>query len=630
MKPWRGLEEKLYREMMARMLEEDLSVPVREDDYYYYERTEKGKPYVVHCRKKGSLSAPEEVILDENALAAGHKFFRLGGLSTSQDHRLLAYSIDVQGAESYTMYVKDLATGKLFLETFSAVDDAAAWANDNRTFFYVVVDAAKRPYRALRHTLGADPTTDAIVLDERDEKFRVSVSEARSKRFIYVASRSISSTEVRFLDASHPAGEPRIFAPRAPNIEYTIDDQGESFYILTNEGAKNFRLFKTPVSSLSRERWQEVLPHRAEVRLDGVDAFAEHLVVYERERGLKKVRIFNLADGTDHYIDFPEPIYNVSPRTNPEYKTRLLRFTYTSLVTPKSVFDYDMTARTRELKKRHEVLGGYDPSRYRSERIFARSHGGALVPISLVYRKGLARDGTHPLYLEGYGAYGYTLEPNFASVRLTLLDRGFVFAIAHVRGGEELGRDWYDQGKLLHKKNTFLDFIACAEHLIREGYTSKRGLVASGGSAGGLLMGAVANLRPDLFRAIVADVPFVDVLSTMLDPSLPLTVNEYEEWGDPREKKLYDYIKSYSPYDNVAAREYPAMLVTAGLFDPRVAFWEPAKWVAKMRAKRAGGGVLLLKTNLQAGHGGASGRYEAMKEVAFEYTFLLGLLGLGR
>jgi oligopeptidase B len=620
------LQERLYQEILGRIQETDVSVPVKRDEFFYYTRTEEGKAYSIQCRKRGGLDAPEQIVLDANLLAEGQRYFRLGNFSVSPDHSLLAYSIDLEGDESYTIYVKNLDTGELLPDRVVNTYYTLEWANDNRTFFYTVLDETKRPYRVFRHELGAK--TDELIYQEDDGRFNLGLAKTRSRRFIFIELASPLTSELRYLEADNPRGEFRVMLPRRQGIEYDASHCAEYFYIRTNDQAKNFRLMRTKVSNPSNEKWEEVIPARPDVTIEGVDQFENHFVVYERERGLERICIHHGEGGNFHYIDFPEPVYTVAASGNAEYKTDLLRFSYTSLVTPLSVFDYSVRTRDRELKKQYEVRGGYDDSQYQSERIFAKAPDGVEVPISLVYRRGFERNGTSPLLLYGYGAYGHSIDPRFLSDRLSLLGRGIVFAIAHIRGGAELGEEWHDHGKLLEKKNTFTDFIACAEHLLSNRYTSSDRLAIMGGSAGGLLMGAVLNLRAELFHAVIAKVPFVDTLNTMLDPSLPLTMSEYEEWGNPEDKQYYAYIRSYSPYDNVELRECPTMLVTAGLNDPRVSYWEPAKWVAKLRSQKKDANVLLLKTDLESGHFGPSGRYEGIKETAFDYAFLLQALGI--
>jgi len=631
MKHTEPVQEQLYKEMVGRIKETDVSAPVKIDDYYYYSRTEEGKQYRIYCRKSLSekpevINCEEEILLDENALAAGHDYFQLGVFEISPDHSLLAYSTDMNGSETYTLYIKNLKTGELLHDVIENTYYSVEWANDNKTIFYDILDESKRPYKVFRHVLGTDPKDDVLIYHEEDESFFVEISKTKSKAYILISSESNTTSEAHYFSADQSTDVLKIIQPRSHEIEYYVTHHDNSFYIVTNDNAKNFRLMKAPVSDPSKENWKEVIPHKDSVRIDDVESFKEHLVIYERENGLKRIRIINTINNEEHYVDFPEPVYNFWIGDNPEYDTNILRFEYTSLVTPRSVFDYNMDSRSRELKKQYEIPSGYDPSLYQSERVFAKACDGTMIPISLVYRKGMVKDGRAPLYLYGYGSYGNSIDPSFSTNRLSLLDRGFIYAIAHIRGGEEMGRYWYEQGKLLNKRNTFTDFIACAEHLIAEKYTSSDMLVISGGSAGGLLIGAVINMRPDLFKAAVAEVPFVDVINTMLDPSIPLTVTEYEEWGNPNDKEYYDYIKSYSPYDNVEQKDYPNILITTSLNDPRVQYWEPAKWTARLRALKSDNNLLLLKTNMGAGHGGASGRYDYLKEIAFEYAFILACL----
>jgi len=628
MKPTEAFQEQLYQELKSRIKETDLSVPVKIDDYYYYTRTEEGKQYSIHCRKFGSLEAPEEIILDENTLAEGYPYFRLGAFAISPDHRLLAYSIDTTGAEKYRLFVLDLKRNQLLPDVIDNTYTSVEWASDNRTLFYNILDAAHRPYKVFRHRLGTPASEDPLVYHEQDERFYLDISKSKSRDYLFLNLESEITSEVRFLPADNPEGEFRILQPRQQGMEYSVAHHGDQFYILTNDNALNFKLMITPVSKPSKENWTEVIPHRKGVKIDYLDIFQDYLAVYERENGLRKIRITDLDSQKTHYVTFPEEVYTLWGGPNPDYHSKLLRFTYTSLVTPKSVYDYNMDSRERILKKQDEVLGGYDPSLYVTKRLWAIAEDGTKIPMSMVYRKGMQRNGENNLYLYGYGSYGATIDPYFSSVRLSLLDRGFIYVIAHVRGGGYLGRGWYEDGKFLHKRNTFTDFIACAEYLIQEKYTNPDHLVIAGGSAGGLLMGAVTNMRPDLFKVVVAQVPFVDVVNTMLDETIPLTVIEFEEWGNPKDKKFYEYMRSYSPYDNVEAKAYPNMLITTSLNDPRVAYWEPAKWTAKLRALKTDQNRLLLKINMNAGHGGASGRYEYLKEIAFNYTFIFDVLGL--
>lgn len=617
------LQTLLYHEMLGRIKETDTSVAVRRGDFYYYTRTEAGQAYPIHCRKHGSLDAPAVVLLDQNQLAAGHDYFRLGTFQVSPDHQWLAYSVDTTGAELYTLYFLDLATGNVAPETIFNTYYSLAWGNDSQTIFYTQVDAAHRPCKLLRHRLGSVVTEDRVVYDEPDDAFYLSVDKTRSEAYILLTLQSKVTSEVRYLDANTPTNAFQVIQPRSTSIEYGVEHHGDRFYITTNEDAINFKLMATPVAAPEQENWQTVIPHRESVLLAGVSAFADHLVIYERQAGLPQIRVRQFSSGEEHYLLFPEPTYEVSEDANPEFNTDTLRFSYSSLVTPKSIFDYNLNTQERQLKKETPVLGGYDRNQYVSERLQATAADGTTIPLSIVYRTGIERNGANSLLLTGYGSYGYSYPAAFSPNRLSLLDRGVVIAIAHIRGGAEMGRKWYETGKLLAKKNTFTDFIACADHLVQEQWTSPQHLAISGGSAGGLLMGAVINLRPDLFNAVVAHVPFVDVVTTILDPSLPLSVLEWEEWGNPNDQTYYDYMKAYSPYDNVEAKDYPAMLITAGLNDPRVSYWEPAKWTAKLRDLKTDNSSLLLKTHMGAGHGGASGRYERLKEIAFEYAFLL-------
>ena len=627
MAPTEGLQKKLYDEMLSRIKETDLSVPYRKGDYSYYSRTEEGKDYPIYCRKQGSLDTQEEIILDQNKLAESYEYFSIGILSVSPNHNILAYSVDTSGAEQYTLFFLDLTTRKLYAESIPNTYYSSAWGNDNQTFFYTKIDDTNRPYQLWRHSLGSD-AADVLVYQEDEESFFLSVGKTRSQAYIVLDLDSQITSEVHYLDADNPTEEFQIIAPREAGVEYGIEHHSDRFYITTNEEAINFKLMEAPVTAPGKENWQVVIPHREDIMLSGVSAFADHLIIFERKAGLPTVRVQQFSTGEEHELSFPEPTYSVRESTNPEFNTSTWRFSYSSLVTPSSVFDYNLVTRERELKKEQEVLGGYDRSQYISQRLLATAKDGTQVPISMVYKQGVEPDGKNPLFLTGYGSYGVSYPASFSSIRLSLLDRGIIYAIAHIRGGQEMGRKWYEDGKFLHKKNTFTDFITCGEYLIEENWTASDRLVISGGSAGGLLMGAVVNMRPDLFKAVVADVPFVDVVTTILDESLPLTVIEWDEWGNPNDKTYYDYMKSYSPYDNVEAKNYPDMLILGGLNDTRVKYWEPAKWTAKLRELKTDNNILLLKTNMGAGHGGASGRYESLKETAFEYAFLLDRLGL--
>ena len=628
MKHTEPFQEQLYQELLGRIKETDLTVPEKLDDYFYYTRTETGKQYRIYCRKQGSLDAAEEILLDGNALAEGHDYMAIGAYEVSQNHQLLAYAINTTGDEKFTLRVKDLSTGELLPDEVPNIYYGVEWANDNQTLFYTTLDDTKRPYKLHRHKLGSDSQEDALVYHETDESFYLHLGKTRSNAYLLMNLESNNTSEVHYLEADDPTGDFKVFQPRRREVEYSVEHHSDRFLIVTNVDAKNFKLIEAPVDAPSEANWEEVISHREAVKIDGVSPFQNHLVVYERENGLKQIRIFELATNEVHSVDFPEPVYTFWGGGNREFNTNILRFHYSSFITPNSVFDYNMDAKTRELKKQEEVLGEYDPSHYESQRIFAEAADGTEVPVSLVYKKGMTQDGNNPLLLIGYGSYGISIDPNFASNGLSLLDRGFIVAIAHIRGGGEMGRPWYESGKLLNKKSTFTDFITCAEHLIAENYTTSDKLVIQGGSAGGLLMGAVMNIRPELFKAVLAHVPFVDALNTMLDASIPLTVIEYEEWGNPNEKPYYDYIRSYSPYDNIEAKNYPNLLVTAGLNDPRVHYWEPAKWTAKLRASKTDSNRILLKTEMGSGHGGPSGRYDALKETAFEYAFILDVLGI--
>lgn len=627
MKHTEEFQEKLYEEMLSRIQETDLSVPEKVDSYYYYKRTEQGKQYPIYCRKKWSLDHDEEILLDQNVLARPYEYLGIGALKVSPDHSLLAYSIDTLGSERFTLFIKDLETDRLYSEQISNIGYSVAWADSN-TIFYTIVDHAKRPYMLYRHTLNSDQANDVLIYHESDDLFWLDVSRSKSGKYLFMDIGSHTTTEVYYLNTATPKDSFSLFYPRKQDIEYYVEHHGETFLILSNENAKNFKLVQVSESDPDKTNLIELIGHRDSVKIDGFDVFKDFIVLSERKNGLEQISIINVTDNTTHYVDFPEPTYTFWFGKNKDYASELLRFTYMSLVTPRSVFDYNMLTKERDLKKQYEVLGGYDPDTYESQRILAPAPDSTWVPISLVYKKGIVMDNRNPLFLTGYGAYGGSFDPYFSSSRLSLLNRGFIYAIAHIRGGGEMGKYWHEQGKMLDKTNTFTDFIACSEYLIEQGYTSKEKLVISGGSAGGLLIGAVANMKPDLFKIIVADVPFVDLINTMFDPSLPLTVLEYEEWGNPNNEEYYRYMQSYSPYDNVTAQNYPHILITAGLNDTRVMYWEAAKWTAKLRALKTDENLLLLKTNMGTGHLGASGRYDYLKDIAFEYVFILDVLGL--
>jgi oligopeptidase B len=627
MKPTEPLQEALYGEMLARIKEDDQSVPYRRGPYFYYARTETGKQYPIMCRRAGSLDAPEEVTLDLNALAAGHPFLALGVYTVSDDGTRLAYSTDVTGFREYTLAIKDLRDGSLAPEQIARVS-GVAWTPDPAVLLYAAEDPAKRPYRLYRHRVGTPVAQDELIYEEADARFRLHVWRSRSLAYLFAMSRSFTSAEVRYLSADRLDAGWTVVAPREKDHEYDIDHRGDLFYIRTNAGGqRNFRLVTAPVDDPRPERWSELIAHRDEVMLDDVEVFAGHMVVHEREDGLVRLHVTDFASGDTHHIAFPEPTYEVESESNIEFGASAYRFRYESLITPPTVFDYDVRTRTRVLLKQTPVLGGYDPGRYRSERVYATAADGVRVPVSLVCRRETPRDSTAAMLLSGYGAYGAAYPVSFSSNRLSLLDRGVTVAIAHVRGGGEMGKRWHDAGRMMAKRNSFTDFIAAADYLVQEGYTAREVLGIEGGSAGGLLMGAVLNLRPDLCRVAVLRVPFVDVINTMLDESLPLTVGEFEEWGNPKVPEHYAYMKTYCPYTNLRPADYPAMLVRTSLHDSQVMYWEPAKYVARLRCLRTDGRLLLLKINMDAGHGGASGRYDFLREIAFDYAFILTQLG---
>lgn len=626
LKETEALQKTIYEEMVGRIQETDQSVPVRIDDTFYYTRTEEGKQYPIYCRKQGSLEAPEEILLDLNQLAEGHDYLRLGVFRVSPDHRLLAYSLDTTGAEQYLISFKRLDDGELLPDQIANTSYSGEWAADNATFFYTTKDAAMRDFQVWRHRLGGDSSADEKVYEDLDERFFVGLDKSKDRRYLFATSESKETSEQHFLPTDRPAGDFTLFSPRVEGVRYYAEHRHGTFFIVTNDEARNFRIMTAPAQATARANWEEFLAHREAVKIDDIDLFARYLAVYERENGLRTLRIVDLEAGGHHYVEFPEPVYTYTTTENPTFDSDRLRFTYTSMTTPNSVFDYDMSTRERELLKEQPVLGGFNREDYVTERIFATAEDGTQIPISLVYRKDSFHGEPVRCLLYGYGSYGFSVDPSFDSNRISLLNRGFIFAIAHIRGGQEMGRFWYDQGKFLHKRNTFTDFIACARHLIAEGYTAPDRLAIMGGSAGGLLMGAVLNMAPELFRAAVAAVPFVDVVTTMLDETIPLTVPEFEEWGNPKERDYYEYILSYSPYDNIKEQAYPHLLITAGLNDPRVQYWEPAKWTALLRARKSDDNLLLLKTEMGAGHAGPSGRYEFLKERALYYAFLLHVL----
>ena len=629
MKPTEALQDALYKELLGRIKETDTAVPYRRDGYWYYTRTQQGQAYPIFCRKKGTLDAPEEIYLDQNALARDKKFHAIDGLDVSPDGKVLLYLEDLTAFREYTLMVKDLTSGRL-VDSIADVWNGTAWASDNRTFFYVRADKAKRGYQVWRHVIGDDRSKDVLVYQENDVLNDLSVQRSRSGQLIFISSTGFTSSEWRMVPASAPLTAAAVVEPRRRNVEYSLDHGNGLLYMLTNDQAKNFKIVVSTDAAPGPRPWRDWLPHRDTAFIEQLDVFDGSVVVTERRGGLRRLRVTDVASRATHDVTFPEQAYAVFPSANAEYTTELFRFSYSSLVTPTSVFDYNMRTRMRTLKKRQEIPSGFSPAKYEVQRRMARARDGAMVPVSLLLPRGARLDGSSALLLYAYGSYGATMEPAFNSNVLSLVDRGMIYAIAHIRGGQEMGRQWYDDGKMLHKLNTFNDFIDVAEYLIKSGYTRADRLVANGGSAGGLLMGAIANMRPDLFKAIVAEVPFVDVINTMLDDSLPLTAQEWEQWGNPTNPEHYSYMRQYSPYDNVAKKAYPWLLVTTSLNDSQVMYWEPAKWVAKLRSMKTDTNPLYFKTNLAGGHGGSSGRYDRLKETAFKYAFILDAVGLAR
>jgi oligopeptidase B len=628
MKPTEGLQKKLYDEMLSRVKETDVEVPYKEGNYFYYTRTEAGKQYNIYCRKKGSLDAPEEVLLDVNEMAKGQKFMSIGDFEVSDDGNLLAYTTDNVGFRQYTLAMKDLRTGKILPDHAERVG-SVAWANDNKTLFYTIEDATtKRDYQAYRHTAGTKGP-DTLIYEEKDERFNVDSGKTLSKAYIFLISASHTTSEARYIPADQPMADFKVMEPRKQDVQYFPDHNGDFFYIRVNDTGRNFRLVKAPVADPRSANWQEVVPQRANVMLDDTNFFKNYYVLSERENGLPQLSVTDLATGKSQRISFPEAAYSSYPAQNHEYDTNKFRYGYQSFITPRAVFDFDMATGQSTLLKQKEVPGGYDRNKYQVEQLYAPASDGVKVPISVVHLKGAKMDGTGPLYLTAYGSYGFPYDIRFNSDIFSLIDRGVVVAVAHIRGGGEMGKAWHDDGRMMHKKNTFTDFIASAEFLVAQGYGSKDRLVIEGRSAGGLLMGAVLNMRPDLFHAALVGVPFVDVINTMLDETLPLTVPEFEEWGNPKQKPAFDYMMSYSPYDNIQAKNYPNMLVRTSFNDSQVMYWEPAKYVAKMRATRSDHNTLIFKTNMDpAGHGGASGRYDRLHDVAFDYAYFLTQMGI--
>ena len=624
----RPLQERIYREITSRVQQSDTSAPLFFKGYWHYTRTVEKLDYEIHCRRRNSMDATEEVELNGNVLATGHDYFELGYVERSADENLLAYAVDFTGAEMHRLRFRDLSSGQDLGDVIEGVYYGGAWSADSKTFFYVRPDAAMRPHQVWRHVLGTPAEDDVLVLQEDDERFELNVELTKSEKFVILSSASQVTSECRYIPADEPNAEPMMIEPRRHGVEYSVEHQGDRFLILTNDGARNFRLLAAPFDAPGRESWIEVVPERPGVRLNGVDVYANHVVLGQRSDGLQRLEVLDCRTGELHVLEQPDQAYTAFAGNSPVYDTSVMRFFYTSLTAPWSALDYDMDTRERTLVKQQPVGGGYDRNDYITDRVWATSQDGMKVPISIVCRRGLQRDGSNPALLLGYGAYEMPSDPMFDPARLSLLDRGFVYAIAHVRGGGEMGREWYENGKFLHKTNTFKDFIACARALIAEGYTSSEHLAMRGRSAGGLLIGAVMNEAPELFSCAVAQVPFVDALTTMLDSSLPLTVNEYEEWGDPNDAAFYEYMKSYSPYDNIRPARYPALLATGALNDPRVPYWEPAKWVAKLRTLNQGHRPLLFKTQMGSGHMGPSGRYESWREEAFVSAFVCDQLGV--
>ena len=629
LEPENALRETLFDEMRARIKEDDSTVPQKDGDYYYYTRFEEGNQYAIVCRKYFSLDADEEVILDVNELAKDLDYCRVGSLENSPDHKLLAYSMDSDGSEIYTIYVKNLETGELLPDAITNSYYSLEWANDSKTLFYDVLDENHRPVKVFKHRLGDDPSADELVYQEMDERFFVGVMKSSSNRFIFVTASGNNMSEWRFIEADNSGSALTLIETRREGFEYDVEHHGDRFLIRHNGGdAKDFQVSETPITTPAEENWQDLIPHVLGHPIGGITVTRDHLILSSRDDGLPQIRVIEHATGNSFDIPFDEEDYFVGVMEGREWETSTLRFSYSSMTTPATIYDYNIETHERELKKQTEVLGDFSSDKYRTSRVLAPAEDGTLIPISILYSEDTPLNGSAPLYLYGYGSYGIVVDSNFGSARLSLVDRGFIFAVAHIRGGMDLGWDWYEDGKLLKKRNTFTDFIACAEYLVDQNYTEKGRLIASGGSAGGMLMGAVVNLRPDLFKAVVADVPFVDVLNTMLDDTLPLTTMEYNEWGNPNEKDFYDYMKSYSPYDNVQRQDYPHMLITGGISDPRVTYWEPAKWTARLRDTKTDDNLLLLKIHMDSGHGGASGRFDRLKEVALEYAFALKVFGM--
>lgn len=629
-KETKEFQEELFQEMKGRIKEDDESVPYKKDGYFYITRYEKGQQYPIYSRKKETLEAEEEIMFNVNKEAKGYDYFQLGGLNVSPDNKMVAFATDTVSRRQYFIRIKNLETGKIYKDIIENTTGGSVWANDNKILFYAKKDPVTlRSSKIYKHTLGSDASLDELVYEEKDDTFGAFVTKSKSKKYIIIGSYSTVSTEYHVLDANNPDGELQIIQPRERDLEYEVAHYGDHFYIKTNkDGATNFKLMKTPVDKPGKENWVDVIPHREDTLFEDFSIFKDYLVLEERNEGLNKIRIKRWDGGEDYYLPFDEETYSAGVYGNPEFDTEVIRYSYNSMTTPSSVIDFNMKDRSKEIKKEQEVLGGkFDKNNYVSKRIWVPARDGKKVALSIVHHKDTKLDKNTPILQYAYGSYGYTINDGFSTTRLSLLDRGFVYALAHIRGSQYLGREWYEDGKMLNKKNTFTDFIDCSKYLIDQGYTSPEHLYAMGGSAGGLLMGAIINMNPELYNGIIAAVPFVDVISTMLDDSIPLTTGEYDEWGNPNDKEYYDYIKSYSPYDQVEAKAYPNMLVTTGLHDSQVQYWEPAKWVAKLRELKTDNNMLFLHTNMETGHGGASGRFDALKETAEEYTFFLMLEG---
>ncbi len=624
-----ALQKKVYNEIVGRIKQTDESVPYKDNGYWYYTRYEQGQEYPIYCRKKETMDAPEQILLNVNEMAKGHDYYSITGLSVSENNLFLAYAEDSVSRRRYTVYVKNLRTGKLVEEPVPNTEGQVTWANDNKTYFYTKKDSTTLRSRwIIKHKVGVSYKTDPIVSEENDETFYTGIYKTKSKKFLVIWAGSTLTNHYQILDANSPDGKFKEFSPRERGLEYSIEHYGDKFYVVTNLDAQNFRLMETPDSKTTKANWKEKIAHRKDTLLQGIEIFKDYLVLSERAQANTLMRIIDQRTGKKHYLDFGEPAYTIYPSINLDFDTDLLRYGYTSLTTPNSTYDYNMKTRERKLLKQTEVVGGYKAEEYQTERLWATAADGTTIPMSIVYKKGIKKDGSNPTLIYGYGSYGASMDPTFSITRLSLLDRGFVYAIAHIRGGQEMGRQWYEDGKMFKKKNTFTDFIDCSEFLIEEKFTSPEKLFASGGSAGGLLMGAVVNMRPDLYKGVIAKVPFVDVVTTMEDESIPLTTGEFDEWGNPKDPESYMYMLEYSPYDQVKPQNYPNMLVTTGFHDSQVQYWEPAKWVAKLRELKTDNNTLLLRTNMETGHGGTTGRFKVYEEIAQEYAFIIDLAGI--